>query len=81
MYQPEALFTSMYSLFFLSYNYSGIVYNFPRFLIPVAPLLLFSLRDWIPKDRRVLWGGAVLSALLSTAAVVGFRNVFGFRLP
>jgi hypothetical protein len=81
MHQPEALFTSMYSLFFLSYNYSDIAYYFPRFLLPVAPLLLFSLRDWIPKDRRVLWGGAALSALLSTAAVVGFRNVFGFRLP
>jgi hypothetical protein len=81
MYQPEALFATVYTLFLLSYNYFGIVWYFSRFLIPVVPLLLFSLRDWIPKDRRVLWGAAVISALLSSAAIVGFRQVFGFRLP
>ncbi len=81
MYRPEALFASIYTLFFLSYNFSDIAGDLPRFLIPVIPLLLFSLRDWIPRDRRVLWGGAVLSAFLSSAAMVGFKNVFGFRLP
>jgi hypothetical protein len=81
MYQPEALFTSMYTLFFLSYNFADIAGDLPRFLLPVVPLLLFSLHDWIPKDRRVLWAAAVMSALLSSAAMVGFKNVFGFRLP
>jgi hypothetical protein len=79
-YKPEALFVSIYSLFLISYNYSGIVWYFSRFLIPAVPLLLFSLRNWIPKDRRVLWGAAMLSALLSSAALAGFRNVFGFSL-
>jgi len=77
----------LYVLFFLSYNYvssdgvEGVAWEFNRFLIPVFPLLLFSLRDWIPKDRRVLWGAAALSALLASAAMVGFKNVFGFKLP
>jgi hypothetical protein len=85
--RTEALFASLYVLFFLSYNYvssdgvEGVAWEFNRFLIPVFPLLLFSLRDWIPKDRRVLWGAAALSALLASAAMVGFKNVFGFKLP
>jgi len=81
LYQPEALFASLYVLFFLSYNYLGAVWVFSRFVLPIAPLLLFSLRDWIPHDRRVLWGGVVLSALLASADLIHFRNVFGFRLP
>lgn len=80
-YQPEALFASIYTLFFLSYTDGVLAASFTRFLIPVLPLLLFSLRDWIPRDRRVLWGGAVLSALLSSAALVHFKNVLGFMLP
>jgi hypothetical protein len=85
--RAEALFASLYVLFFLSYNYvstdsvEGVAWEFNRFLIPVFPLLLFSLRDWIPKDRRVLWGAAALSALLASAAMVGFKNVFAFKLP
>jgi Gpi18-like mannosyltransferase len=79
-YPAEALFATIYVSFFLSYPYTGVIWYFSRFLIPVLPLLLFSLRDWIPKDRRVLWAATVLSALLSSAAMVGLRNVFGFRL-
>jgi hypothetical protein len=81
-YQPEALFVSIYTVFLVSYSdYSDIGGGFPRFLIPALPLLVFALRDCIPRDRRALWGGAVLSALLSSAAMVGFKNVFGFKLP
>jgi uncharacterized BrkB/YihY/UPF0761 family membrane protein len=79
--QPERLFLSIYILFLISYNYDQIAVHMDRFLIPVAPILLFSLHDWIPRDRRVLWGAALLSALVASAGAVGFKNVFGFRLP
>ena len=49
--------------------------------MPIAPLLLFSLRDSIPRDRRVLWPAALLAAVLASAAMVGFRHVLGFKLP
>ena len=45
-------------------------------MVPALPLLLFSLRHSIPHDRRVLWGAAVLSALMASADLVHFRNVF-----
>ena len=79
-YQAEALFASAYTLFFFLYNNFEIVCLFSRFLVPALPLLVFSLRAWIPRDRRVLWGAAVLSALLSSASLVHFKNVFGFSL-
>jgi Gpi18-like mannosyltransferase len=81
LYQPEALFAWMYTLFLFVYNDIDIASAFDRYLVPCLPLLLSAMRDWIPRDRRVLWGAAVVSALLSAAAVVSFRNVFGFKLP
>jgi hypothetical protein len=81
LYRPEALFAWMYALFVITYNDIDIALALDRYLAPGLPLLLFAMRDWIPRDRRLLWGGAVLSALLSAAVVVGFKNVFGFRLP
>ena len=63
----EALFASIYALFLLSYNYRDIAWFIPRFFIPVLPLLLYSLRDWIPRKRRLLWELALLSALVASA--------------
>jgi uncharacterized BrkB/YihY/UPF0761 family membrane protein len=80
-HQPEALFAWMYVLFVITYNDKDIFLAFDRYLAPALPLLLFAMRDWIPRDRRLLWRGAVLAALLSAAEVVTFKNVFGFRLP
>jgi hypothetical protein len=77
---PEALFASIYVLFFFLYNNSEICWLYSRFLIPVLPLLVYSCRELIPRDRRILWGTAMLSALLSSAGLVHFRNVFGFSL-
>jgi hypothetical protein len=76
----EALFASLYTLFYLSFVDAALDVSLPRYLIPVLPLLLFSLRDWIPRDRRVLWAAAMLSALVAAAAQVHFRNLFGFKL-
>jgi hypothetical protein len=80
-YQTEALFATIYTLFFLSYTDGVLDASFTRFLIPVLPLLLFALSDWIPRDRRLLWAVALVSALLSAAPLVHFKNVLGVPLP
>jgi hypothetical protein len=77
----EQLFGFLYLAFLFTYSCDEVCPSFDRFLLPVLPLLLFALRDWIPHDRRLLWGAAILSALLSASVVVSFRNVFGFALP
>lgn len=80
-YPAEPLFASMYTYFLLSFNYNAIIWFFSRYLLPVLPFLIFAMRDWIPRDRRVLWGGAILTAVMSAIAVVHFENLFGFRMP
>jgi hypothetical protein len=81
LHPAEPLFACVYTFFFLSYNFIYISMFYPRFLIPVLPMYLFSLRDWIPRSRPLLWAGAITSALLASSAVVSFKKVFGFSLP
>ncbi|MFZ0961744.1 MAG: hypothetical protein WAO35_12625, partial [Terriglobia bacterium] len=79
---PETLFASIYALFLFTFNATDyIAWGLSRYVIPVLPMFLFSLRNWIPHNRRVLWVGALLSAMLASAGIVGFRDVFGFSLP
>jgi hypothetical protein len=67
--------------FFLCYRYRYITQELARYFIPMLPFMLFSVRRWIPKDRRVLYGMCVVSGLLACCQVVGFRRLFGFTLP
>ena len=79
--RPEVLFASAYTLFLISFNAEYVALDVPRYTLPILPPLLMSVRDWIPHDRRVLWVGALFSALLASAGIVSFKNVFGFSLP
>ena len=69
-HQPEALFTSLFILFFLSYNSVYAAKEFARFLLPVVPLMLFFWSEWIPRSRAVLWTSALASSLLTCAVVL-----------
>ncbi len=81
VYPQEVIFAWMYGLFLCTYNDLDIALAVDRYLLPVVPLILFATSNWIPRDRRITWGGAIVSGLLSAAVVVGFKNVFGFALP
>lgn len=74
--RAEMLFATAFVAFFLCYNapvYSA--QHFPRFLMPVFPLLLVAFREWIPGDRRVLWTSALLTAILAAGAVSPLRTI------
>jgi hypothetical protein len=40
-----------------------------------SPLRAAGAVCWIPKDRRILWGIAVLSSILAAASAIGIANV------
>lgn len=80
-HEQEPVFCLLYSLFFACYGEICLFIELPRFFMPLTPLFLFSVSDWIPRSRILLWSAALLSALLASAAMVGFGNIFGFRLP
>lgn len=79
-YPAEFGFVVLYLIFLSSYNSPELAGALPRFLIPVLPSLLFSLRHWIPRDRRILWPMTALSGLLASVQFVGFKALFGFSV-
>ena len=72
----EILFTALYLLFICSYNFPYWARgNFPRFAIPIVPFVLLALDRWIPKDRRLIWGLAVVAPALAAISAIGLSNV------
>ena len=72
----EWLFAVMYAIFLLCYSSQEWARaEFPRFLIPVLPIMLVAFSGWLPRDRRLLWVLATISPLLAAASALGIRNV------
>jgi hypothetical protein len=61
----EWIFAAIYLASFLFFPAWWIEGEYPRYLAPVIPILLVSLRPWLPKDRRVIWIVGLLSVTLS----------------
>ena len=66
--------------FFVCYNFEVIAIYIPRFILPALPLMLFTVRKWIPQNRRILWPLAAIAIVFNTVVLWGFRTVFGFKL-
>jgi branched-subunit amino acid transport protein AzlD len=79
-YPAEFTFAIAYLGFLACYNFGGVAVFLPRFAIPVLPFLLFTAHNWLPNNRFLVWPMAVLSALIASSALVGFKAVFGFSL-
>ncbi len=73
---PEIIFVAPYLLSLYCYNYPMWARgNFPRFAIPIVPFVLLALGRWLPKDRRILWALAPVTAILAASSAIGIRNV------
>jgi len=74
----EILFVIPFMFCLYTYNYPYWARgSFPRFAIPVIPLVLVALYRWVPKDRRVVWAAGLVMPVLAAASAVGVRNVVG----
>jgi hypothetical protein len=76
----EAITAALTLCFVSSYNFIDLALYWPRFVAPILPTLLYAVKDWIPTSRWILWPSLVVSALLASSELVGFRAVFGFGL-
>ena len=72
--RPELFFAFAYCTFLYVYNLSVMSENFSRFLIPVLPILIWGMRDCLPKSRAIIWSLALICSVCSVAALVGFRT-------
>jgi hypothetical protein len=73
---PEVIFAAPYLLSLYCYNYPVWARGtFARFAIPIVPFVFLALARWIPKDRRILWALAPVTAILAASSAVGIQNV------
>ena len=75
-YPNEVIFCGLYLLAVFSYDY--LIWarsNFIRFSIPALPFVFFALLPFLPRDRRVIWGLTVVSAILAAISAIGLSNV------
>lgn len=74
-YPIEFWFAVSYIAFLFTYNSrEWALAEFPRFAIPVLPVLLIALSRWLPRDRRFLWTLGAVSPILAAASALGIRN-------
>jgi len=72
----EFIFAFLYLTFLFSYNSWWARADFPRFVLPVMPFLLFALDRWLPQSRYVVYGLGVVSPVLAACSAIGIRNVY-----
>ena len=75
-YPVEVSFTGFYLLFLFSYNspfWSWV--EFARYALPAFPVALYAVENYLPKDRRVLWILAPVTATFSAMSAMNARRV------
>lgn len=75
-YPQEVIYSGLYLFAVFSYDYliwarSSVI----RFCIPALPFVFFALLPMLPKNRWVIWGLCIISAVLAAASAIGVRNV------
>ncbi len=51
--------------------------NFPRFAVPILPWILAFLEPYLPKQRPLIWGLAVITPTLAAVSAIGIRQTAG----
>ena len=75
-YPIETVFTAFYLLFVFSYNSPVWTWvEFARYALPALPVALYAVEEFLPKDRRLVWALAPVSAALSAVSAMNARRV------
>jgi hypothetical protein len=74
-HKVEATFAALFAVFVFSYNSDWGFLEFARYVLPLVPLALFALETFLPRDRRLLWVIAPVSAMLAAASALNARYV------
>ena len=71
----EATFALSYSAFILTYNSPIWALSiYPRLLIPIFPILLWTYERWLPKRRWTITVLGLISVLMGAGAGIGLQN-------
>lgn len=61
----EWMFAMFYLASFLFFPAWWMEGEYPRYLVPVIPLIFVALRPWLTEKRQILWIGGLLSVTLA----------------
>ncbi len=72
----ELYFVFGYGAFLFCYNSPQWARSeFPRFAIPILPLVYVALKKWVGRDRRIIWALGVIFPVVAACSALGIRNV------
>ena len=70
-YPAEYFFFILYLGFIITYSSPAWYWEiYPRYIIPILPILYFAFIPWIYKDKRVIWSISVVSSILAGASSI-----------
>jgi hypothetical protein len=70
-YPAEYFFFILYLGFIITYSSPAWYWEiYPRYIIPILPILYFGFIPWIYKDKRVIWFISVVSSILGGASSI-----------
>lgn len=73
----ERVFATVYVFFMIVSPFEGIAFHFPRYMLPVFPMVFGALEDWLPRSRTVMWPMALASGTLRAGIGALARSIVG----
>ena len=78
IYKVIFIFTSLQIFLIFTYNSPWVIHEFPRYSIMILPFLIFSFKDYLPKNELLIFIFIVLSATFNGFSAVGYKNYINF---
>ena len=72
------IFTSLQVFLIFTYNSPWIFHEFPRYSLMILPFIIFSLKDYLPSNKIVIFILIVLSATFNAFSAVGYKNYINY---
>ena len=72
------IYTSLQVFLIFTYNSPWIFHEFPRYSLMILPFIIFSLKEYLPSNKIVIFILIVLSATLNAFSAVGYKNYINY---
>lgn len=78
IYKVVFIFTSLQVFLTFTYNSPWIFHEFPRYTLMILPFIIFSLKDYLPTNKMLIFVLIFLSATFNAFSAVGYKNYIIF---
>jgi hypothetical protein len=78
IYKIVFIFTSLQLFLIFTYNSPWIFHEFPRYSLMILPFVIFSLKDYLPANKMLIFVLIIMSATFNAFSAVGYKNYIIF---